>query len=72
MVTGALGNVDGYVARNLIKSGQDVTVADINLNALNERYDNKATCVYFNFTDHSTFETALKDVDRVLLCIHHI
>ncbi len=67
MVTGALGNVGGYVAKYAIKNGQDVVVADINIEALKKKYDAKADCVYFDFTDSKTFENALKEVDRVFI-----
>ena len=67
MVTGALGNVGGYVAKYAIKNGQEVVVADINIEALEKKYGGKADCVYFDFTDCKTFENALKDVDRVFI-----
>lgn len=67
MVTGALGNVGGYVAEYAIKNGQEVTVADINTDALKERYKDAAEPVYFDFTDSSTFQKALKGVDRVFI-----
>ncbi len=67
MVTGALGNVGGYVAKYLIQNEQDVVVADINLDALNKKYGDSARVVLFDFTDCGTFENALKDVDRVFI-----
>jgi uncharacterized protein YbjT (DUF2867 family) len=67
MVTGALGNVGGYVAKHLIKLGADVVVADINVKALEAIYADQATAVYFDFTDEVTFTTALQDVDRVFI-----
>lgn len=76
MVTGALGNVGGYVAQYLIGQGQGIVVADIDLAALRERYDEgsegiekggSVECVHFDFTDLATFEGALKDVDRVFV-----
>lgn len=67
MVTGALGNVGGYVAKHAIQNGQEVTVADINPDALRERYGEAATCAYFDFTDTSTYSSALEDVDRVFI-----
>lgn len=67
MVTGALGNVGGYVAKYLIENNQEVVVADINLTALEEKFNGKAKSVLFDFTDSKTFENALKDVDRVFI-----
>ncbi len=67
MVTGALGNVGGYVAKHAIKNGQEVVVADINMEALKKKYDGNANCVYFDFTDSKTFENALNGVDRVFI-----
>ena len=67
MVTGALGNVGAYVAKYAIKNGQEVVVADINIEALKKKYEENATAVYFDYTDSKTFDNALKDVDRVFI-----
>lgn len=67
MVTGALGNVGGYVAKYLIENGQDVVAADINIEALHRKYSDKVKCVFFDFTDPRTFLTSLQDVDRVFI-----
>lgn len=67
MVTGALGNVGGYVAKYLIKNDQDVVAADINVEALQGKYGDKIKSVYFDFTDSKTFMPALEDVDRVFI-----
>jgi len=67
MVTGALGNVGGYVAKHLINNGQDVVVADINVDALQGKYGDKVKSVFFDFTDSDTFSAALQDVDRVFI-----
>lgn len=67
MVTGALGNVGGYVANYLIKNSQDVVAADINVEALQRKYGDKVTSVFFDFTDSKTFLPALQDVDRVFV-----
>ena len=67
MVTGALGNVGGYVAKHLIANGQEVVVADIDAAKLQERYGDKAESVYFDFTDTNTFSAALQGVDRVFI-----
>lgn len=67
MVTGALGNVGGYVAEFLIKNQQEVVVADINLAALEKKYGTRAKSVYFDFTDEKTFPLALAEVDRIFI-----
>lgn len=67
MVTGALGNVGSYVAEYAIRNGQEVIAADINMTALEKRYHDKADYVYFDFTDQSSYEEALKEVDRVFI-----
>lgn len=69
MVTGALGNVGRYVLEGLLEMGEQIVAADINLDKLNSTYgtNNNIKTVYFDFTDTKTFETALKEVDRVFL-----
>lgn len=67
MVTGALGNVGHYVAEYAISNGQEVVVADLDVTALEKKYQGKAECVYFDFTDQSSYEEALKEVDRVFI-----
>lgn len=67
MVTGALGNVGGYVAKYLINNGQDVVAADINVEALQAKFGDKVKNVYVDFTDSKTFSAALQDVDRVFI-----
>jgi uncharacterized protein YbjT (DUF2867 family) len=67
LVTGALGNVGGYVAKYLIQNKQEVVVADINLEELQNRYGKSASSVYFDFTDSKTFASALMGVDRVFI-----
>lgn len=67
MITGALGNVGGYAAEYAIKNKEAVTVADINLSALKEKYGDKAEAVFFDFTKPDTFDSALRDVDRVFI-----
>lgn len=67
MITGALGNVGGYVAKYAIQNSQEVIAADINLDALRQKYGDTADCRYFDFTDSKTFDAVLKDVDRVFI-----
>ena len=67
LVTGALGNVGGYVSKYLIARDQPVVVADIDVIALEARYGKSAQCVLFDFTRQDTFATALEGVDRVFI-----
>lgn len=67
MVTGALGNVGGYVARYAMENGEQVKAADINVEALKTKYGEAVESVYFDFTDPGTFSAALEDVDRVFI-----
>ena len=67
MITGALGNVGGYVAKYAIENGQDVVCADIDIQALNKKFGDKTKNVYFDFTDAKTFKDALDGVDRVFI-----
>ncbi len=67
MITGALGNVGGYAARHAIARGEQVTVADISVEALEARYAGTARAVYFDFTKPETFDTALEGVDRIFI-----
>lgn len=67
LVTGASGNVGSYVVKELLNMGEKVVAATTNLEKTNKFFDNKVEAVYFDFTNKSTFENALKDVDRVFL-----
>ena len=67
MITGALGNVGGYVAKYALQNGDAVRCADINLEALQAKYGETAQTVRFDFTDPATFAPALEDVDRVFI-----
>lgn len=67
MVTGALGNVGGYVAKYLIENKQEVVTADINTQLLQQKYGDFAETVLFDFTDAKTFQPALSGVDRVFI-----
>lgn len=46
MITGALGNVGGYAAEFALKFNQEVTVADINVQALKAKYGEDAKAAY--------------------------
>lgn len=67
LVTGATGNVGGYVADYLLQAGQPVVSAGTNMQTLAARFGGKAECVTFDFTNEATFENALRDVDRVFV-----
>lgn len=67
MVTGALGNVGGYVAKHLTACGEPIVCADIDLEALQKNYGDTAESVLFDFTNPQTFPAALRDVDRVFI-----
>ena len=67
LVTGALGNVGGYVASKAIGLGQQIVVGDISVERLKERYQERAEAVYFDFTKPETFKSALVGVDRVFI-----
>ncbi|PKM71859.1 MAG: NAD(P)-dependent oxidoreductase [Firmicutes bacterium HGW-Firmicutes-16] len=67
LVTGAQGNVGAYVAQYAISNGEQVKVASRGLKALETQYVNSAECIYFDFTDSSSFNAALDGVDRVFI-----
>lgn len=67
LVTGALGNVGGYVAQHALAAGAEVRVADINVEALTAKFGDTVEKVFFDFTQPETFETALDGVDRVFI-----
>lgn len=69
MVTGASGNVGRYVLESLVDMGEQVLDAGISLDKLNATYGkiDSVKTVYFDFTNMDTFETALKEVERVFL-----
>lgn len=67
LVTGASGNVGRYVAQYALENGQEVTAAGTHTETLVKMFGDKAETAYFDFTDPTTFHTALKDVDRVFI-----
>jgi uncharacterized protein YbjT (DUF2867 family) len=67
LITGALGNVGKYVAKYLIKNKEPLALADIYLEKMKEVYGVDADCRYFDYTDSTTFEKVLEDVDRVFI-----
>lgn len=67
LITGASGNVGRYVAQYAHKNGQEITVAGTHTETLAEMFDSTAKVAYFDFTDPSTFKTALENVNRVFI-----
>lgn len=67
LVTGASGNVGSYVAEELLKRGEQVVAAGTDVNRLEQTFHGRAVCVRLDFTEPSTFATALEGVDRVFL-----
>lgn len=66
LVTGALGNIGGAVARNLIENKESVVLGDISLTELEKQYPGQDSR-YFDFTEPETFAGVLDGVDRVFL-----
>ncbi|MBC1398776.1 SDR family oxidoreductase [Listeria fleischmannii] len=67
LVTGASGNVGHFVIEELLNMGEHVVAAGTNVNKLKGRFKGKVDTVYFDITNQSTYDVALKDVDRVFL-----
>jgi len=69
LVTGALGNVGSYVVEHLDQMGQKIIAADIFIDKLTDKYQNKDNIetTFFDFTKPASFKTALKNVDCVFL-----
>ena len=67
LITGALGNVGGYVAKHCIEKNLPVLLADIDAVKLTEKFGSQIEVVKFDFTNPETFEHSLKGVDRVFI-----
>lgn len=67
LITGALGNVGGYVAKHCIEKNLPVLLADIDAVKLTEKFGSQIEAVKFDFTNPETFEHSLKGVDRVFI-----
>lgn len=67
LVTGALGNVGGYLVEEGLKRGFSIRAADINPEKIGLRFGSQVESVYFDFTKPETFERALSDVDFIFL-----
>lgn len=67
LITGASGNVGSFVAQYALANGQEITVAGTHTEKLAKMFTDKAEITYFDFTDPATYNTALKNVDRVFI-----
>ena len=69
LITGASGNVGKYEAQYALKNSQQISVAGTQIDGPIQIYKNTAKIVQFDFTDSTTFDAALEDVDRVFYYI---
>lgn len=67
LVTGASGNVGSYVIRELLNMGEQIVAGGTDIQKLNKLFGNQVESVHFDFTDKTTFDKALENVDRVFL-----
>ena len=67
LVTGASGNVGSYVIKELVSMGEKVIAGGTNVDKLRNMFGDKVESIVFDFTDVSTFNEALKGVNRVFL-----
>lgn len=67
LITGASGNVGRFVAQYAVENGQEIMVAGTHTEKLAKMFTNKVEIAYFDFTDPTTFNMALKNVDRVFI-----
>lgn len=67
LVTGASGNVGSYVIKELLKKGEQVIAGGTKVDKLRKMFGDQVESIVFDFTDISTFNEALKGVNRVFL-----
>jgi len=67
LVTGASGNVGSYVTKELLNMKEEVVASGTDINKLNKMFGEGIEAVYLDFTDKTTFDKALQNVDRVFL-----
>lgn len=67
LVTGASGNVGGYVIEELLKLGEEVVAAGTDIEKLKKMFGDRVATVAFDFTRPETFEEALVGIDRIFL-----
>lgn len=67
LVTGASGNVGAHVIKELSRMGERIVAAGTDVHRLHDKFSAQVKCVYLDFTDSSSFDQALEEVDRVFL-----
>lgn len=67
LITGASGTVGQYVVEELLKKDEKIVAAGSDPEKLIRIFGDEIEAVKFDFTDESTFVSALKDVNRVFL-----
>ena len=67
LVTGASGNVGGYVIEELLKLGEEVVAAGTDVQKLKKMFGERVETVAFDFTRPETFDVALTGIDRIFL-----
>lgn len=67
LVTGASGNVGGYVVKELVKMGEEVIAAGTDKMKLEEIFGQDIATAVLDFTKPETFNDALQGVDRLFL-----
>ncbi|MDQ3004953.1 MAG: SDR family oxidoreductase, partial [Chloroflexota bacterium] len=67
LVIGALGNVGAEVVKQLLSRGGQVRASDINEEKVKERFGSSVEAVCFDFTDHKTYETTFRGVEKMFL-----
>ena len=67
LVTGASGNVGGFVLEYLLQAGQPAAAAGTRPKKLKDSITGKAECRYLDFSKPDSFQAALEDIDRVFL-----
>lgn len=66
-VTGASGNVGKHVINSLLNLNETVVAGGRSMSKLDKIFGEEVIAVEFDFTNATTYEGALKDVDRVFL-----
>jgi len=67
LVTGATGNVGRIVVEELLKKGATVVAGGRDVHKIERMFNKSVESVVFDFTDSSTYNKALKEVNRVFL-----
>jgi uncharacterized protein YbjT (DUF2867 family) len=67
LVIGALGNVGTEVVKRLQAAGRKVRAADLNVAALQERFDADVESVHFDFSKPETFAATFTGIEKIFL-----